>query len=115
MAKKPYNYSTAEIFKNYKIMNLRNLHLLSNAKVMFRRIKNDLPIVLNKYFSINENIHDYPTRHARDPHIFVFKTNMKKNSHLFQIPNFWLTIPIDIKNSTHIKLFSKRLKKHLLL
>ena len=115
MAKKPYDFSASEIFNNYKIMSLKNLYLLNNAKVMFRRTKNELPLVLNNYFIINQNIHNYLTRRAREPHLYAFKTNMKKSSHLYQIPNFWLTIPEDIKNVTHIKLFTKRLKRYLLL
>ena len=114
LAKKPYNYPTGDLFINYKVLNVRKLYNLYTGKLMYRWITGQTPKALNNIFVANNNVHNYPTRNAEGPHLFVRRSNVLCKSFLIEAPKLWLSLPLDIKNCNNIKLYSKRLKNYLL-
>ena len=59
-------------------------------------------------------IHNYQTRNAGGSHLHIKKFNIVCKSYLMESPKLWLNLPVEIKNSNNIKLFTERLKKFLI-
>ena len=102
------------LYKSAKILKFEDVVKVEMLKLMYEFSLNILPIPLMKLFHVNQDFHNYNTRHARDPHLNIFRYKIVSESFLFRGPFYWSKLPQDISSSKNKTLFSKRLKKYIL-
>ena len=115
IAKKDYNSPTDELFINENILKLDKLYTHIVCKIIYKFIKNTIPEGISSIFKFNNEVHNYNTRNKNAPHIFVNKNTLYCQSFLLQGPRLWLRVPINLTLVNNESLFSKKLKKFLLL
>ena len=64
-----YNAHTAPIFKQLKLLKLKDIYTLNVGKFMFKVTNNQVPNKIKPYFPLNTGIHNYSTRQATNTHI----------------------------------------------
>ena len=111
---KPYNYPTADLFKELKILNLSKLYKLNLGKLMFRYIIKEVPCCLNNLFIMNYDIHKYSTRQNRSAHFPVCRCTPYRQSFLFNAPKLWIQLDNNLTNCRSLSQFKCRFKKFLI-
>lgn len=109
-----YYSDTRPIFSKIKQLPLNELYKLHLGKFMYQYYRQDLPPKLNNIFTLNNEVHNYNTRHAVDPHISANRTVRTTHSLVLQGPNLWYSLPSSIKESRTPKSFVTNLKRFLL-
>ena len=113
-----YNAHTDPIFKNLKLLKLKDLCALHELKFCYRLQNNLLPQYFqNSIFTKNSEIHNYGTRRNNNFQIPTFKHTFIKRTIRYRIPHSFNNMPTYIKEKipTHsLQYFSKLLKTHYL-
>lgn len=104
--------STIEIYKKYKIMNIREL-ITFNASLFYHKIKHN-SIRLKRSLTCPSNIHNYPTRFNNQDRITTFRTNLGKNSVLNACVRIFNSLDVELSSVHQFSLFKKKLRKKLL-
>ena len=112
--KKKYTKKNSHLFAATETLNFHDIVYLEMMKLMYDNYHNNLPHPLLDLFLSNQNIHNYNTRHARDPHLEVHKYKVVSESFLHKAPSEWAKLSIDITSSVTKKSFTKKLKKAIL-
>ena len=100
--KADYNAHTENLFFNNKILKLIDINFYLQAIHMYKSDKTDY-----------QSSHFHNTRHRTDL-IPTFQRTVKTQRSLsYSAPRIWNQIPTDIKNSTTLNMFKRRLKSHL--
>ena len=114
ITKSKYNAAVLPLHTRSHVLQLADIPKLEQAKMIYDFTKQSLPQPIQDTFSANHLIHDHNTRQSSNPHIVTYEKKIVKDSFLHQAPMFWLTVPLDIKQSPSRKSFAKKLKKYLL-
>ena len=105
----PLNYA------KFHILYLQDICRLEMAKFIYDFVHKSLPKSLQEIFNANQDLHNYQTRQALNPHIEAFYYKIVNNSFLYKAPEFWGKLPFQLKNCKTKKSFGKQVKKHLYL
>ena len=112
---------TPENFKKEKMLRLQDLIQMENRKLGYQLEKNLLPLNLHKLLwtdSKNKTLqknHHYNTRDKHLPKLpKVTNTNYQRGFQFQSIKDYEST-PVEIRNSSTLKSFVRKLKLHLLL
>lgn len=108
----PYNAHTSPLFKQLKMLNLKDMFLLSISKLMYQCSQNTLPSPLVSMFQLNSNIHDHNTRNKDSFHFEKRRTELAMKSLKHTGPKIWSNIPNNIKASKTQRTFINKLKKY---
>ena len=84
------------------------------AVFMYRLNKNELPVSFCDDFTLNRDIHNYPTRHSSDFHLFTPRTTLAHKSIRYVGPDIWNVLPSHIRNCSTIISFKRNMKELLL-
>jgi len=114
ISKAKYNAHALPLYKNLNIPRMTDIFTIELSKFMYLHSTKQLPFPLMRFFSLNESIHTYGTRHRNDPHIQVRNSNIMSRSFLCKGPEVWLHLPIKIKSSITINSFKSLIKKYLI-
>ena len=103
-------------FQKLKILKLQDLFQLELALFMFKYKSNTLPLNLTNLFQNLDKIHNKGTRSISHGNYFLpqYTTTRLQRSIKYQGAKLWNTIPPEIRKSTSIAIFKKRLKLFLL-
>ena len=75
-----YNDHTEPLFKQMKLLKLKDVHKIKVAKFMFSASKCILPSPLICMITNNSEIHTYDTRNKKNPHVNTRRTNVANAS-----------------------------------
>ena len=105
---------TKPIFKKLCILTVFYINKLQVACFMFRARYNLIPQYFNSMFTLNSSVHSYLTRHNNDFHLANFRSNISKFNVRVQGPFLWNSLPNELTSLSHLGLFQRRYKVHLL-
>ena len=111
-----YNAPSSPLFKQERILPLEKLHQAELQKLMYRIHHSLIPNPIPSAFSFNPPAHPYPTRY-RNTNPMTTQINRHHLSHksfVHHAPLLWNTLSPDLKNSSSLKQFNKKIKTTLL-
>ena len=82
---------------------------------MFQFHNSDLPSVFENIFTVNNEIHHYPTRQTNLFHLPRTRTALAQDTFIFTAPKYWNSLPIEIRNSNSLFILKRKLKKMLIV
>ena len=109
-----YNAHSSPLFKELKILNIQDIHLLNICKFMYDYHHSTLPNALSNIFQSNIDIHNHYTRQYTHHHIRSHRTALASKSIIHTGPKEWNMLPSSIKESNTKHVFTHRLKSHLI-
>ena len=112
--KKKYTKRNKHLFRLTETLTFYDIVYLEMMKLMYDNYHNNLPRPLLDLFLLNQNVHNYNTRHARDPHLEVHKYKVVLESFLHRAPSEWAKLSTDLTSSLTKKTFTRKLKKTLI-
>ena len=83
---------TEPLYKELKILDVKNIYNYLVGQFMFRYHNNLLPDVFDSYFITNNTTHEYATRHRNLFHIPDYKTNLGKRNIRYTGVKLWMEI-----------------------
>ena len=93
---------------------MKGIHFLQLGQFMYSFSTGNLPTKFDSFFSVNNSIHSYNTRHASFYRLPLCRTNIRQFSISFQGPKFFNTLSSEIKNSLTVMSFEYKLKDFLI-
>lgn len=109
-----YNQHTLPLFRELKLLKLKDLHQLKLGKFMYKATHNQLPLPLQPYFPQNTEIHSYSTRQSSSTHIRHRRTAIASIQINYKGPEHWNVLSNDIKEAKTLKLLTQKLKRNLI-
>ena len=103
-----------QILKELRFLKMKGIHFLQLGQFMHSFSTGNLPNKFDSFFSVNNSIHSYNTRHASFYRLPLCRTNIRQFSISFQGPKFFNTLSSEIKNSLTLMSFKYRLKDFLI-
>ena len=77
-----YNDHTEPLFKQLKLLTLKDIHKIKVAKFMFSASKGILPSPLIGMVTNNSKIHTHDTRNSNNPHVNTRRTNIAAKTNM---------------------------------
>ena len=108
-----YLEHTDSLFLRLKVLKVDDIHKFQTAIFMFKYTQNLLPLFHNA-FSLNRDVHAYPTRHRNDFHLNNPKLLLAQKSIRHNGPDIWNSLPLHIKQYTSLYSFKANTKKYFL-
>ena len=102
---------TDPIFKEFKFLRITSIYLLQLGKFMYSFSTGNLPPKFDSFFSVNNSIYSYNTRHASFFRLPLCRTNIKQFSISFQGPKFFNSLSHEIKNTPTLLSFKHKLEQ----
>ena len=110
---KSHRHSTNLLYKNLNLLKINEIHLIKIYSVLYKYSMGSLPKIFNELFNPNRT----ERMETRTNSIFSM-TKYKTNQGKFLLNNYgtrlWNNLPNKIKTSPSYKVFTKRIKSHLL-
>ena len=116
MSRTAFDAHTEPLFKNLRILNLKDIYKLQIGKFMYQCKSGLLPDSFNDMFFVTRQVHSYGTRSSELFYLPQCRTtcNIRKFSISFQGPNFYNSLSPEIQNVTSTASFCSKLKAFLL-
>jgi hypothetical protein len=96
------------------VLKVNDQYKLNILKFVFKHQNNLLPEIFCNQFVNNNNIHYHDTRQSNNLHLHHHITTLGNKQIRYQGPNLWNKIPSEIKNTSSLKVFTKKVKQILL-
>ena len=112
ITKSPYLTHTEPLYKRLKIMKIYEVYKLRTSTFIFLHSLKALPNVFQNMFTTNTS--SYTTRQTNDYKLPQCKTNIKKNSILYQGPFEYNKLTNHLKSLTNVNTFKRNLKQLIL-
>ena len=113
---KDRKYPTNALHKELNFPQINDLYELKILKFMHNIYHHDksVPDVFQNYFRLNESRHNYETRQSK--HYEIPKTRRKRGEKMLlnKGARLWNDLPINLKNITHVKAFTKHVKQNII-
>ena len=109
-----YRANTDPIFQRLKTLKIDDIHTLQTAIFMFKYRTNTLPLLFHDLYTLNRNVHSYPTRHSNNYHLHNPRLLIAQKSIRHHGPDVWNKLPDYIKTSKKLHSFKALTKKHLI-
>ena len=99
-------FTQIQFSKNFKFLKITSIYLLQLGKFMYSFSTGNLPPKFDSFFSVNNSIHGYNTRHASFFRLPLCRTHIRQFSISFQGPKFFNTLSYEIKNTPTLMSFN---------
>ena len=109
----PFLAHSSPIFYNNKLLTIYDMYEYQLGIFMFLCHKKLLPSSLLHYYTLNSDIHSYPTRNAANYHLPSVRTCLSQKSIIYQGPVVWNSLSDEIRKSNTLNLFKARFKRFL--
>ena len=109
-----FRHHTDTLFFSNNVLKVHDLYKLNLAVLMFQKQNQELPPALGNMFTLNNEIHQYPTRQINHYHLPRTRTVLTQNTFIFTAPKFWNSLPRDMREIRSIFLLKHKLKMLLL-
>ena len=114
IAKANYLDHTSVIFKKYRIIKLNDLHLFHYCVFLFKLKQNLLPSTCHDFVLVNDiNISNYDFRRPNEFIAPLHRTAIRAKSLRVIGPNYWNSLPPDIKSTSVINSFKHMLRSNI--
>ncbi len=110
MYKTSYNAHTSPLFKEARILKLRDMHILQLSKLAYNFMHRNLPLPLTRMFKRNIDIHNVNTRQVHNLSLPKVIHNIQKRSFVYECPNTWNKLDNTIKLSPTMPTFKRKMK-----
>ena len=105
---------TPPLFSQLQILQIQDIFKYQLGNFMYKYSNQLLPDIFHDYFSLNSNVHNYPTRNYACIHIPKSNTLSYSKSVLFSGATLWNSLPNTLKFCSSFRTFTKCFKSHLL-
>ena len=105
---------TDVLFYSNNVLKIYDIYCLNLAVLMFQYQNRELPSVFDNIFTVNNEVHNYPTRQINLYHLPRTRTALAQNTFIFTAPKFWNSLPKDIREARSFYTFKSKLKKMLI-
>jgi hypothetical protein len=105
---------TVKMHKDFKILMIKDKYKLNITKFAYKQQNNMLPEPFQNHFTQIKNNHSYKTRANENILIHNCKTEIGKRATTYLGANQWNSLPLQIRKSKSLKIFSKKTVEHLL-
>lgn len=106
-----YHESSEPLFLSTNILPLSKIHVFKIALSMFNMHHDKTPVVFNDMFVLNDQVHSYNTRHKKNLHVPLAKSNYVKNTIRIQGVKIWNYLLDKISINCSINTFKSSLRK----
>jgi len=114
IAKKGYRDHTHDLFKDLKILKLKDLYEYHVSLSMLKVKTGTIPKSLKPVFTCNQEVHSYNTRNKENYRIPKHKSATYHRSIMHMGPSLWSKIPENIRKLNSYKQFSCKFKSYLI-
>ena len=114
MCNTDYRAHTRDLFFTNRILRINEIFSLQLGVFMFLLNNNELPHIFNSMFTLNQNIHNYPTRQSRSFHLPRTRTLFANHIFTSTGPKLWNSLPIYLTRLKSIHSFKRIFKRNLL-
>ncbi len=104
-----YNAESSQLFKKTNVLKLDDIYRVQISQLMFKITKQKCPVPLTQIFTMNQDLHNYNTRHKENFMVAKFKNDTVYKSFLLMGPKLWSNIP-PLYKTLSLKQFTKKLK-----
>ena len=111
MTKSAYNEHTSPLFKEAKILKLKDLHDVHVCTFMYAYVNGKVPVPLSTIYDQNREGHRHNTRHANDPKLPKCQTDLARRSLLYRGPLLWMDLQHPMKTSATKQTFKNAWQK----
>jgi hypothetical protein len=101
----PYLSASKPLFKKYNALDIFNMYKKETGIFMYKFTNGMLPHSFDGLFKDHKSNHDYNTRNKGDFQIHMYRLKTVLNSG----PKIWNKLPIQVKDSKTLKIFSNRI------
>ena len=109
-----YNAESYPLFRQLKLLNVKEVYIYSTVSFMFKFVKGILPEIFNLLFKRNSEISKRYTRQTHMLNLPICRTMLYKNTIIFQGPKAWNVISNQINSNCSIHAFKRQLKRYIL-
>ena len=109
-----YLAKTNSIFRNHRLLKVKDINILQTAVFMFKLNKALVPNSFKQMFISNKQIHPYYTRTCNNFHLFNPRTLRAHKSIRHRGPDVWHSLSNKIKQCTSLHSLKTNLKKELI-
>ena len=102
------------IFKNMKILKLRDIHRLYAGIYMYKVIKLNQCPTIQVNLNLNYPDHNYGTRLRNNPRLPFPRVDAVKINYVYQCTDIWNSLPDTIKSKETLKTFKRELTNHFI-
>ena len=104
------------LYKNFALLNLKQIHDLEVAKFMYKHKHNLLPERFKNLFSTVASVHSHGTRSRARDNFFLPRTRTSIGQNVVRVegPKIWNTLPNEIRTQQSVEGFSRVCKSHFL-
>ena len=113
ITKSCFDAPSAPLFYEHNFLNLSNIYMLQIGLFMFSFKNKLLPVGFHGMFLSSSQLHSYNTRNAMNYRSQFSRTNFRKFTIAYQGPNFWNTLPAELKDESSKNVFRKNLHRFL--
>ena len=117
MTNKKFNAHTEPIFKELKMLKIKDIFNIQCLKFWFKFENNSLPSFFKSILKYNHELHDIETRNRNQFHLFPTRTEGARNVLRHYIPELLKKFPRELLNLARnhsIDTFTYRLKNHII-
>ena len=101
-------------FQQLKWLTIDDLLVYKDAVMAYECLNNRAPSYLTKKFVKRSDIHDRQTRNKHNLDNTNYKTATAQRTFYYRAVKIWNELDDELKNISELKVFKKKLKKHLL-
>ena len=113
IAKSCFDAPSAPLFYEHNFPYLSNIYMLQIGLFVFSFKNKLLPVGFHGMFLSSSQLHFYNTRNAMNYRSQFSRANCRKFTIAFQGPNFWNTLPAELKDESSRNVFRKNLLRFL--
>ena len=106
--------STDNLFKEFKLLKIRDVHKLFVSMYMFKLIKLDECPSLRNCVTLNYPSHSYPTRQRDQAQLPIPHIRALRISFNYQFIDIWNELPSSAKNCDRLSIFKKTVVDYLI-
>ena len=104
-----YNASSSPIFRELNVYRIRDMYEFEVMSFMYNFVHKSLPLPLLRIFDYHGDFHYHATRHSIDPKPPNFNSDLMRRSFLYKGPCLWLALDYNVKSSSSVAVFKKKI------
>ena len=106
-----YDAHSRPLFIRLSILNVYEVHKYQLLSHIFCISNNLIKNVYSQQcYKLNSDVHQYNTRQRNNLNIPKCRTMIKQNTISFQGPKLWNALPMDVRSSSSLNIFRKRIR-----
>ena len=101
ICKRKYNAHTDPLFKELKLLKLKDIFNIQCVKFFYKHERGDLPQYFDSMYHRNSLLHNYNTRNRDNLHLYHSRTKAARNCIRYQIPIIINNLPVQLKSKIY--------------